>query len=91
MVYNPNVMENHNPNPDTSNFVPAVCKHHRAMATCRYTEALEWARIARDSAPCDSEAAHWSNIVRGLEAKTRTGLDAILHTLGFRSKKAGSK
>lgn len=84
MQYNADVMENHNP--DTQNFVPAVVAHHRAMATARYGDALAHARVARDSAPCDSEAARWAVIVMQLEAKTARGLAKIGLALGIQLK-----
>ena len=64
-------------------FIPSVLAYHRAMATGRYGDALDYAKAAVRSAPCDSEAAHWYAQVKYLENKTAKGLDKVLRTLGF--------
>jgi hypothetical protein len=68
----------------TENFIPSVVAYHRAMATFRYNDALIHARAAVESAPCDSEAAHWATIVNQLEQKTDSGLGKIMRALGLK-------
>lgn len=70
-------------NHNTENFVPSVMAYHRAMATYRYTEALEHAKAAMESAPCDSEAASWARTSAELESKITPGITKIIRALGF--------
>lgn len=76
------VMENHNPN--TDQFIPAVMAHHRAMATFNHSEALRWACVARDSAPCDSEARRWATVACELNEKLDSGLNKLMRAFGIR-------
>jgi hypothetical protein len=68
----------------TENFVPSVVAYHRAMATFRHNDALIHARAAVESAPCDSEAAHWATVVSHLEQKTDTALGKIMRVFGLK-------
>lgn len=72
---------------NSENFVIAVVNYHRAMATFRYEDALKHARIAVESAPCDSEATNWASEVVRLENKTAKGVDKILRLMGFKAAK----
>lgn len=74
-------MQGMEPQPDTSNFVPAICAYHRAMATFRYADALQNAKTARDCAPCDSEAARWASTVAELEYRQMNGLQRLMASL----------
>ena len=68
----------------TENFIPSITAYHRAIATARYNDALNYARAAVESAPCDSEAAHWTTVVLSLEQKTSKGIDKIMRVLGLK-------
>lgn len=58
-------------------YVPAVVRFHMANARGEKAVALEAAKDARDSAPCESEVARWTVTIQQLEYRMATPIQRL--------------